>query len=185
MTKYQIAKLVQWGGTVRSRKRMQKVVYLLQFAGCPFDADFELHLHGPYSQDVAGLTDQMTAQGLLKETTASTPSGEQYNYELTELADTSLRDLESHPGGYPPAGEIAPFEGLATRLLDMDPGMLELASTIAFFRRQGKPWSEALERTCRFKNLSENSSSLQQALELARSVLPQGELAQGRSRSQL
>src|SRR5713226_2600892 len=35
MTRYQLAKLVQWAGTLRTRKRMQKVVYLLQLAGCP------------------------------------------------------------------------------------------------------------------------------------------------------
>jgi hypothetical protein len=35
MNRYQLAKIVDWAGTLETRKRMQKVVYLLQVAGCP------------------------------------------------------------------------------------------------------------------------------------------------------
>ena len=40
MTKYQLAKLIQFVGNLETRKRMQKVVYLLQSAGCPFGRIF-------------------------------------------------------------------------------------------------------------------------------------------------
>jgi uncharacterized protein YwgA len=51
MTRYQLAKLVEWAGTLRTRKRLQKVVFMLQAAGCPFDDGFGLHHFGPYSSD--------------------------------------------------------------------------------------------------------------------------------------
>ena len=35
MTRYQLAKIVDWAGTLDTRKRMQKVVYLLQVVGLP------------------------------------------------------------------------------------------------------------------------------------------------------
>ena len=43
MNRYQLAKIVQWAGTLRSRKRMQKMIFLLKAAGCPLDADYDLH----------------------------------------------------------------------------------------------------------------------------------------------
>lgn len=46
MTRYQLAKLISWAGTLHSRKKMQKVVFMLQAAGCPLDAEFYLHLYG-------------------------------------------------------------------------------------------------------------------------------------------
>ena len=45
MKRYQLAKLIEWSGeSLKTRKRLQKVVYLLQAAGCPLDADYTLHL---------------------------------------------------------------------------------------------------------------------------------------------
>ena len=68
MNRYQLAKIVDWAGTLETRKRMQKVVYLLQVAGCPLGADYTLHHYGPYSQEVARLTDEMVQTGILTET---------------------------------------------------------------------------------------------------------------------
>ena len=75
MNRYQLAKIVQWAGTLRSRKRMQKMIFLLKAAGCPLDADYDLHHYGPYSQDVARLTDEMVREKLLCETTERAPYG--------------------------------------------------------------------------------------------------------------
>jgi hypothetical protein len=43
MTRYELAKLAAWAETLHSRKRLQKVVFLLHTAGCPLEADFILH----------------------------------------------------------------------------------------------------------------------------------------------
>ena len=59
MNRYQLAKIVDWVGTFRSRKRMQKLSFTLQAAGCPLDAEYELHPYGPYSDDVARLTGEL------------------------------------------------------------------------------------------------------------------------------
>ena len=77
MNRYQLAKIVDWAGTLETRKRMQKVVYLLQVAGCPLGADYTLHHYGPYSHDVARLTDEMVQASLLVEKTTSNAVGQQ------------------------------------------------------------------------------------------------------------
>ena len=69
MTNYQLAKIVQWAGTVPSRKHIQKVCFLLQAAGCPLDLDFILHQPGVYSEELAQRLDQLTERGILNERT--------------------------------------------------------------------------------------------------------------------
>ena len=95
MNRYQLAKIVQWAGTLRSRKRMQKMIFLLKAAGCPLDADYDLHHYGPYSQDVARLTDEMVREKLLCETTEAHPYGEQYSYVLSDEASRQISAYES------------------------------------------------------------------------------------------
>ena len=55
MDRYQLATLSSWAGErgIQGRKRLQKVVFLLQAAGCPLSSHFTLHHYGPYSRDVA------------------------------------------------------------------------------------------------------------------------------------
>ena len=94
MNRYQLAKIVEWAGTLHSRKRMQKVVYLLQVAGCPLESDYILHHYGPYSPDVARLTDEMARVNLLEELSESNPKGQQYSYRLGEGAKDRITAFE-------------------------------------------------------------------------------------------
>lgn len=79
MTRYQLAKLVQWAGTLHTRKRLQKVIYMLQSVGCPLEAEFYLHHYGTYSEDVARVADEMVRLQMLKETSAPSLGGSQYS----------------------------------------------------------------------------------------------------------
>ena len=90
MDNYQLAKLVQWAGTLHTRKRLQKVVYLLQSRNCPLEADFFLHHYGPYSNEVARLTDALVKNELLVEHESETLSGKKYDYTLSQRALDSL-----------------------------------------------------------------------------------------------
>ena len=154
MTRYQLVKLVEWAGKLKTRKRLQKVTYLLQAAGCPWSDQFRLHHFGPYSADVAQRADELTGLGLLQEECVGNAAGQQYNYNLTEDAKGRLASLEATQEGQAWARELAPFEERASRiLLNSDVRELEVAATMVFFRQQGYEWSEAVERTCIFKNL--------------------------------
>jgi hypothetical protein len=171
MTRYQLAKLVQWAGTLQTRKRMQKVVYLLQAAGCPLEADYRLHLFGPYSHDVAWLTDEMVQLGLLAEEEKAFTGGQKFNYALTPAAEEQLAAAEATAQGREWAGQLAPFETVARDLLQADLKELEIAATIAYFHQHGNDWPAALEKACRFKELKPQSKQVTSAEALARKVV--------------
>ena len=167
MNRYQLAKLVEWAGTLRSRKRMQKVVYMLQAACCPLDAEFYLHRYGTYSEDVARLTDEMVRKGLLEEETRPALSGSQYSYRLPAPVRLQLDDLEKTEQGQRWAAQLVPFESKAKSLLQADVKDLEYASTILFFHVQGHAWPDAVEKAIEFKG----TPSVRNALALAQRAL--------------
>jgi uncharacterized protein YwgA len=171
MTRYQLAKLVEWAGMFQSRKRMQKVVFLLQAAGCPLDADYDLHQYGPYSQDLARLTDEMVRERLLEERIETHPYGEQYSYTLPEASRRQIEDYEAGPSGTQPAQQLTGYRALARTLYQAELKDLEVAATIVFFRQQGLDWPVAVAKTCQFKDLPAGAPLVKQAEELARGIV--------------
>ena len=167
MIRYQLAKLVEWAGTLHTRKRLQKVVFMLQAAGCSLEADFYLHHYGTYSEDVARLTDEMVRKKLLEEESEPFMGGSKYSYRLPASVVQQLADLEKTDQGRTWAEQLAPFEAKAKALLAADVKQLEYASTILYFHLEGKDWPEAVEKAVQFKGTSVVRSALglaQQAL---------------------
>jgi uncharacterized protein YwgA len=171
MTRYQLAKIVEWAGTLDTRKRMQKAVYLLREAGCPLDVDYTLHHYGPYSQELARVTDEMVRVELLTEKAESNAVGQQFSYRLEDQARKSLTEFEATTQGRAHSRTMAPFEDRARRLFSADVKELEYASTIVFFRRQGHDWPVAAEKMCEFKGLTPGSSMVKRAEALAREIV--------------
>lgn len=172
MTRYQLAKLVDWAGTLRSRKRMQKVAFLLQMKKCPIDADYILHHYGPYSQDISRLTDEMVQAKMLVEHVESKSDGLQYSYRVSEETRSRIAQIEARPEGLEEAEQLKPFEALARDLIHEDLAVLEIASTIVYFRTKQKcEWNEAVEKTCRFKDKQDGSALLQRSLDLAHKII--------------
>jgi uncharacterized protein YwgA len=171
MTRYQLAKLVEWAETLHSRKRLQKVVFLLQSAGCPLEADFTLHYFGPYSQDVANLADEMTQAGLLEEKQKETGIGKTFHYSLADKTKGLLSDFEQSSKGQNEVKAIASFKSQAFELMKADLKELEYAATLVFFRQRKMEWDEAIDKTCQFKKLRKNSVALRRAKELAEEIV--------------
>lgn len=171
MTKYQLAKIVEWAGSLKTRKRLQKVVYLLQAAGCDLGADFRLHYYGPYSEEVATVTDDLVRKNLLSEQPQGNVAGTQYEYALTDLAKDQLAEAENKAAGRKAGEALAPFEALARSLLRKDLKQLEVAATIAYFKRKEASWQKAVENACRFKSLPPGSPVVETATELAKQIL--------------
>jgi uncharacterized protein YwgA len=170
VTKYQLAKLVQWVGQLDTRKRVQKIVYLLQSAGCPFDADFFLHRYGPYSHDVARLTDQLVNEGVLTETVSDNAAGKQYSYAVSKKGQEVLALLDTHKASQKMKESIARFDKLTKNLAKSDLRKLEVASTIAYYYRIDKNWDMARRHACHFKNIRPDTSFAAEAEQLAKSV---------------
>lgn len=164
MNRLQLATLLSWAGEdgLQGRKRLQKVVYLLQHAGCKLDCGFILHHYGPYSREVAAACDELVAAGLVDETGRPAPAGTQYNYTL-KPATRALLDQTPDP-------QTGQFESLGRQLINTDVWSLELGSTILFFYGQTMDWDDALILACKFKNVSTSLASSQAALALAHQV---------------
>jgi uncharacterized protein YwgA len=171
MDRYQLVKLVEWAGEIDGRKRMQKVVFLLISAGCPIDADYLLHHYGPYSADVAQLTDVLVQLGLLIESANPTQVGQRFSYFLAPESDKVISAFESTDEGAQAMAKIAPYRERAQSLFNHSVAELEYAATIAYFHKKGAGWDEAVERTCEFKRLSRSSSITQAAFDLAKSTI--------------
>ena len=171
MNRYQLAKIIDWAGTLRSRKRMQKLIFLLQAAGCPLDADYDFHKYGPYSQDVARLTDELTREGLLEEEVQRHPFGEHYCYSLSQKTKQQMTDYEESTRGSEQARRMDQFAALARSMCETDPKELEVSSIIVFFRQRGHDWAESIAETRRFKGLTEQDALLGRADDLARRVV--------------
>lgn len=167
MNRYQMAKLVSWAGALESRKRLQKVVFMLKAAGCPLDADFYLHHYGPYSEEVARLTDEMVRQDLLDECSEPCGQGMKYTYSLPKEVLQQLQQLETTEQGQKWAKELSPYEEKAKKLLKSEIWKLEFASTILFFHQQGFDWDESVAKAIRFKE----TDAVRNALPLAQEVV--------------
>ncbi len=167
MTRYQVAKIVSWAENLQARKRLQKVVYLLQSAGCPLEAEYSLHHYGPYSEELARLTDEMVRQSLLVEQSSEHSQGQQFSYRLSPSAADAITALEVTESGRASALELAEFEVRAKAFLTEDLKQLEYASTIVYFRRQGEEWEAAVAKAAAFKR----TGAVSKALPLAKQVV--------------
>jgi uncharacterized protein YwgA len=116
MSRYQLAKIVEWAETFRSRKRMQKLIFSLQAAGCSLEANYDLHYYGPYSHDVATLTDEMVREGLLKERSDTYHFGGEYSYTLPETSRQHVSNYEAGLEGSQMAQQMGRFQSLARKL---------------------------------------------------------------------
>jgi len=172
MHNYDLAKLASLTGELDSRKRVQKVVYLLQTAGCRLDADFYLHHYGPYSTDVARALDELARANLLEESkTQLGNGGRQYGYKLTDAGRKQITALEAKPSGQELRARWNGFEQLAVDLARQPAWPLEVASTIAYFYSQQGEWESAKSKAFSFKAVDPHNAVAEQAESLARSVI--------------
>lgn len=164
MNRLQLATLLSWAGDAgfQGRKRLQKVVYFLQEAGCPLNCRFTLHHFGPYSREVADACDELVAAGLVSEIGGPSSGNLQYNYALkleTRLALERTPDLE-----------MQRFRELGTHLIEENLWSLELGATILYFHSQERDWSRALTQACEFKKVSASAEASEKSLALAKQV---------------
>jgi uncharacterized protein YwgA len=124
-----VARLILELGKVKGRKRLQKIVHLLQSSGFrTFRQRFVLHYFGPYSRQLAAQLDFLRAAGLVEETETD---GE-YSYQPPADRDNAaVRRLLGTPEETPAWGEFA------GRLNDAETPFLEAASTLVYLSRAG------------------------------------------------
>ncbi len=138
------AKIVQFisvAEEVTGRKKLQKMIYIAKKMQFPFLEKFELHMYGPYSEELTLRVDELCEMGFLDEKFVSKGSYSQYQYNVT---DAGLRFLET-------ANPIT--EGLVdvTQKMQVQSSrFLELVSTLLYFDQLSK--KEQIEKVHIVKN---------------------------------
>ncbi len=164
MNRHQLATLLSWTGEkgFSGRKRLQKVVFLLQYVDCDLGCRYTLHHFGPYSRDVADACDEMVAANLIEETVGLHGDSVQYTYTLTpETLSLAIKD---------PEPLVDKFKDFGKQLISMDLWRLELGSTILFFYEKDANWDKALKKACEYKKVVVQDAKSQNALGFAKEL---------------
>jgi uncharacterized protein YwgA len=171
VTNYQLVKIIEVAGGVRSRKKLQKVIHLLRAGGCPLDVSFRLHYYGPYSSALAEQLDRLAGTGVLEETVEETQLGKQFSYALTDKTRQQLAQYETTPAGRAAQENLTPHFDRMRQLIKTPPRVLELASTLAEYYAHERNWDAALRETADFKAEPPNSANMNEAKQLAQGIV--------------
>ena len=167
---YALLELIDRLGGVQGRKRLQKLVYLAKQRDLPIDDDFSFHYYGPYSSTLAARVDQLTQAEYLKEEKheQGDPKIVEYAYAIAEKGEEWVQTVrKSAPDDF----RARLKSGLVhADSLNKQPQVfvLELASTILYWRNQGYSWSDAEETTLRRKHAVRDTTVFQDACQIAR-----------------
>lgn len=168
---FYLLRLFQGVKEVVGRKRLQKLVFLLQNEGLPMGQTFIFHYYGPYSPSLAAEVEVLTQPplALLEEESTSTSSGTvEYRYRLQDDGARLLKEFAEN-GDF--SHEIAGTQRFVDRFAELavvGPRTLELAATIVYWMQKGYPEAEAAEKTARLKQARPESSPFKRAMSIAR-----------------
>jgi len=160
---FEVASLICILGKVDGRKRLQKIVYLLQQKGFPFAEDFEYGQFGPYSRELSSEIGVLVENDLIYEETEATMLGDRFKYEPTAALHESLEinsdNVKLHAG----EKEME----IITIINKEATNVLEVASSMLFLLKSGHT-GERLAR-----KLQEWKPNLQAFVPEARELLSQ------------
>lgn len=122
------AKLMQFfsqAKEVTGRKKLQKMVYILQSFGVPFEEKFQFHFYGPYSEELSLRIEELCNLGFLNEEKEVKSNYFQYHYTLTNDGTKFLNQFNVNMPSCTESIEV---------LQDKSSRFLELVSTMLYFK---------------------------------------------------
>lgn len=128
-----ILAIVSIAGKIEGRKRLQKIIHLLQVGGIQIPAEFRIHHYGPFSEEVASTAETMAIEGELDEEIEAV--GPYNTYQYLYSAPRESKEVEPE------------VKELIEKLSEFTTVELEVASTIAFFENEGESREDAIEQT--------------------------------------
>jgi uncharacterized protein YwgA len=128
--------LIAMLGEVEGRKRIQKLVYLLQWLGAPLPQEFGFHFYGPYSEVLDFHLTWLRDTEVIAEVPARTRTAgfTTYRYAVTHNGrDAAERAEKSYA--------ITSWRPAVECIVTQSPRFLELAATMAYLaaRAPGEP----------------------------------------------
>ncbi|MFC4558118.1 YwgA family protein [Virgibacillus kekensis] len=121
------AKLIQFfaaASEVSGRKKMQKMIYILQKFRAPFEEKFQFHFYGPYSEELSLRIEELCNLGFIDEKKEDKSNYSQYHYGITEAGQDFLNQFKTNMPDI--TEQIELLNGKSARFL-------ELVSTMLYF----------------------------------------------------
>ncbi len=109
-------------GEVKGRKKLQKIIFILQQKGADFQENFIFHYYGPFSYDLQFEIDDLVESGLINET-----GNVNFTYRLNESRSSTLDRNDS----------LYTYESLIQKLNSQSSPLLELVATIYYLKANG------------------------------------------------
>ncbi|WP_172371277.1 YwgA family protein [Sporosarcina jiandibaonis] len=138
------AKIVQFislAGEVTGRKKLQKMIYIAKKMNFPFSEKFELHMYGPYSEELTLRVEELCEMGFLDEERIDKGAYFQYQYNVSGEGERFLETAGKVPGSL--SDFIQKMQVKSSRFL-------ELVSTLLYFDHFEK--KEQIEKVQVVKN---------------------------------
>ncbi|WP_164667542.1 YwgA family protein [Virgibacillus doumboii] len=121
------AKLMQFfsvANEVTGRKKLQKIIYILQKCNVPFEEKYQFHFYGPYSEELSLRIEELCNLGFITEQKEHRSNYFQYNYKITSDGQDFLNQFQMDMPDF--AEKAALLKGKSSRFL-------ELVSTMFYF----------------------------------------------------
>lgn len=136
-----IVQFVAMAQEVSGRKKLQKMIYIAKKMDFPFAEKYELHMYGPYSEELTLRVEELCEMGFLSEQCTDKGSYVQYSYNVTEEGGRFLETADT------PHAKLA---DCIERLNGKSSRFLELVSTVLYFDHL--PKDEQIEKVHIVKN---------------------------------
>ncbi|KKE77754.1 YwgA family protein [Oceanobacillus caeni] len=121
------AKLMQFfsvAENVTGRKKLQKMIYILQKCNIPFEEKYNFHFYGPYSEELTLRVEELCNLGFLHEIKEDKSNYYQYNYTITDDGKEFLQQF---------ALDMPNYEEKVEKLKEKSSRFLELVATMFYF----------------------------------------------------
>lgn len=121
------ARLMQFfsvANEITGRKKMQKMIYILQKSDVPFEEKFHFHFYGPYSEELTLRIEELYNLGFLDEIKEDKGNYSQYHYTITSEGEAFLNQF---------AVEMPAISERVALLQNLSSRFLELVATMLYF----------------------------------------------------
>ena len=138
------AKIVQFislAEEVTGRKKLQKMIYIAKKLQFPYAEKFELHMYGPYSEELTLRIEELCEMGFLQEERIDKGSYIQYKYNVSGEGERFLETAQPAP---------AQLVDVIGKMQVQTSRFLELVSTLLYFDHLVK--AEQIEKVHIVKN---------------------------------
>lgn len=121
------AKLMQFFSVameVTGRKKLQKMIYILQQCHLPFEEKYRFHIYGPYSEELTLRVEELCNLDFIDEVKEDKGSYYQYHYQVKPAGEEFLNQFSL---------DMPDIEAKVSLLNAKSSRFLELAATMLYF----------------------------------------------------